>query len=75
VEESSVIAETVIAVVLWCSPIDSPFTIRIHEKYGPTTEWCDVNCVTLKDGLYYVNRRGRVRGVFSKENYAIERVD
>lgn len=69
------IAETVLAVVLWCSPIDSPFTVRIHEKYGPTIEWQDVTCVMEKNGEFFVLRRGRVRGVFSKDNYAIERKD
>jgi hypothetical protein len=64
-----------LAVVLWCAPIDSPFTVVIHEKYGAPMEWKDVTCVIEKGSDLYVLRRGRVRGVFAKENYSIERKD
>ena len=63
----------VLAVVLWCAPIDSPFAVVVREKYGPTITIEDATCVVEKGGSYYVLRRGRLRGVYPTANYAVER--
>lgn len=65
----------VMAVVLWCVPIDSPFTVLIHEKYGPMIELTDCTCVIEKDQAYYVLRRGKLRGHYPTANYSVERKD
>ena len=63
----------VVAIVLWCAPIDSPFALTVREKYGPVIEIPDATCGVEKGGSYYVSRRGRLRGVYPTANYAVER--
>lgn len=63
-----------LTIALWCCPIDSPFTVLIREKYGPTLER-SANCVIVKDNLIFVVDKGKLVGLYPTENYSVSRKD